>query len=141
MRASANPAISVERFFQFSLLGLVTSGYLAVAGSGYLDTPTMALTALGLVVRALAVAGVLRLEIPERYVTAITLAYIGFFPIDFLLISKDFLDATVHMVFFVAITKVITSHTNRDYVFTALIAFLELLPRPSFRPISTFSLF
>jgi len=127
MRVSANPAVSVERFFQFSLLGLVTSGYLAVAGSGYLDTPTMALTALGLLVRALAVAGIIRLEIPERYVTAVTLAYIGFFPIDFLLISGDFLDATVHMVFFVAITKVITAHTDRDYVFTALIAFLELL--------------
>ena len=37
-RQDAGAAVSVERFFQFSLLGLVASGYLAVAGSGYLDT-------------------------------------------------------------------------------------------------------
>ena len=36
-RALGGPAASVERLFQFSLLGMVTSGYLAVAGSGYLD--------------------------------------------------------------------------------------------------------
>ena len=35
----------VDRFFEFSLLGLLTSGYLAVVGSGYLDMPTMLLTA------------------------------------------------------------------------------------------------
>ena len=38
-RQDAGAAVSVERFFQFSLLGLVASGYLAVAGSGYLDQP------------------------------------------------------------------------------------------------------
>ena len=47
-RPGANPQLSVERFFQLSLLGLVASGYLAVAGSGYLDTPTVVLTGLGL---------------------------------------------------------------------------------------------
>ena len=52
---------AVERFFQFSLLGLVASGYLAVAGSGYLDTPTLVLTAAGLLLRALLIAGVVRL--------------------------------------------------------------------------------
>jgi len=46
-RQDAGAALSVERFFQFSLLGLVASGYLAVAGSGYLDTPTIALTTSG----------------------------------------------------------------------------------------------
>src|SRR5580658_9123267 len=56
-RSEANAAASVERFFQFSLLGLVSSGYLAVAGSGYLDTPTIALTGAGLLLRALLISG------------------------------------------------------------------------------------
>ena len=51
-RQDASAAVSVERFFQFSLLGLVASGYLAVAGSGYLDAPTIVLTAAGLLLRA-----------------------------------------------------------------------------------------
>ena len=38
-------AAAVEKFFQLSLLGLVASGFFAVAGSGYLDAPTTILTA------------------------------------------------------------------------------------------------
>ena len=56
-RSDASAAVSVERFFQFSLLGLVASGYLAVAGSGYLDNPTIILTAAGLLLRALLIGG------------------------------------------------------------------------------------
>ena len=42
VRSGANAAVSVERFFELSILGLVASGFLAVAGSGYLDTATLA---------------------------------------------------------------------------------------------------
>ena len=45
MNVASTSAVSpVDRFFQFSLLGLLASGYLAVVGSGYLDVPTMAIT-------------------------------------------------------------------------------------------------
>jgi hypothetical protein len=118
---------SVERFFQFSLLGLVASGYLAVAGSGYLDTPTMALTAAGLVLRGLLICGLVRLDLSDRIVTLITLGYTGFFPLDYLLLSREFLTATVHLVFFLAVMKILTAKTNRDYLYTAAIAFVELL--------------
>lgn len=126
-RAGANAAVAVERFFQLSLLGLVTSGYLAVAGSGYLDSATIALTAAGLILRALLVTGLLRFEIPERVVTAGTLAYIGFYPLDCFFFSQQFLDATVHLVFFLAVVKILSAKTNRDYLYTATIAFMELL--------------
>src|ERR1035438_4722800 len=70
---------SIERFFQFALLGLVASGYLAVAGSGYLDGPTIALTAAGLVLRGLMVCGWVRLNLSRRMVTIVGLGYAGFF--------------------------------------------------------------
>jgi len=76
-------------FFQFSLLGLVASGYLAVAGSGYLDTPTIALTAAGLVLRGLVIRGFVRLDLPDRTVTLITLGYTGFFALDYFLLSRS----------------------------------------------------
>lgn len=126
-RSDASAAVSVERFFQFSLLGLVASGYLAVAGSGYLDTPTIALTGAGLVMRALLIAGWIRLNLSERLVTTVTLSYIAFFPVDYFLLSRDFLTATVHLVFFLAVMKILTAQTSRDYLYTATIAFLELL--------------
>lgn len=117
----------VERFFQLSLLGLLASGYLAVAGSGYLDAPTIALTGAALALRFLLVTGFFAFDIPDRFVTAVTLAYIGFYPIDYQFVSHEFLQATVHLVFFLAVMKILTARSNRDYLYTAAIAFLEIL--------------
>jgi len=114
-------------FFEFSLLGLVTSGYLAVAGSGYLDLPTTILTAAGLLLRALMVTGLVRVKLTDRAVAAAAAAYIAFYPLDYFLLSKEFLPATVHLVFFVGVVKILTASTSRDYFLVKLIAFLELL--------------
>jgi transglutaminase-like putative cysteine protease len=120
-------ASGVERFFQFSLLGLVASGYLAVAGSGYLDTPTIALTTAALLLRAVLVCGLFRLQFSDRLTTLVTIAYAAFFVADYSLLSRDFLQATVHLLFFLAVMKILTAKSNRDYLYTAVIAFLELL--------------
>jgi transglutaminase-like putative cysteine protease len=117
----------VERFFQFSLLGLVASGYLAVAGSAYLDIPTMVLTGGGILLRALLVSGLVRWNLSERTATVAAVAYAGFFPIDYFFLSRDFLSSTVHLVFFLAVVKILTARTNRDNLYIAVIAFLELL--------------
>src|ERR1039457_4012335 len=65
-RSDASASVSVERFFQFALLGLVASGFLAVAGSG-------------------------------------------------------------HLVFFLVVMKVLAAKVNRDYLYLAAIAAIELL--------------
>src|SRR6185436_3957526 len=127
LRADANPAVSVERFFQFSLLGLVASGYLAVAGSGYLDPPTIMLTAAGLALRGLLICQVIRFEITDRASTLITLSYTGFYMLDYFALSHEFLQATVHLVFFLAVMKILTARSTRDHLYTAVIAFVELL--------------
>jgi transglutaminase-like putative cysteine protease len=127
MPRSPAPVVSVERFFEFSLLGLVASGYLAVVSSGYLDLPTALLTAAGLLLRALLVAGVVRLELSGRAVAAVTIAYMAFYPLDYLFVSGEFLTATVHLLFFLAVMKILTASTPRDHAFVAVIAFLELL--------------
>src|SRR5580658_4050843 len=140
-RSPANPAAAVERFFQFALWGLVASGYLAVAGSGYLDAPTVILTGAGLLARALLISGALRLTISPRLVLALTLAYVGFFPLDYFFLSRAFIQSTVHLVFFLAVIQILTSRTNRDYFFMATIAFLELLAAAILSSNSNFFLF
>jgi transglutaminase-like putative cysteine protease len=117
----------VDRFFQFSLLGLLASGYLAVLGSGYLDVPTIVITATALTLRGLITAGVLHLDFPPGVVTAATLAYIAFYPIDYFYVSAAFIPSVVHLVFFVAVVKILTAKTNRDYLLLRVIAYLELL--------------
>src|SRR5437660_2920469 len=109
---TTGPRSPVDRFFELSLLGLLASGYLAVVGSGYLDLPTILLTAAALILRGLLVSGVVHYEIPSRVVAAITLAYMGFYPLDYAFLSKAFLPATVHLIFFIAIVKVLTASTN-----------------------------
>src|ERR1700722_11676499 len=117
----------VDQFFELSLLGLLASGFLAVAGSGYLDAPPLVLTSAALIVRAFMVAGLLHFELPAVVVPALTLAYIGFFPIDYFYVSGAFIPSAIHLVFFVAVVKILTGHTNRDYLLLKVIAFLELL--------------
>ena len=117
----------VDRFFEFSLLGLLASGYLAVVGSGLLDTPTVVLTAAALLLRGLLVSGLIDYAIPSKLVAAVTIGYMGFYPVDYEFLSKSFVPATVHLVFFIAIVKILTASTNRDYFFVKLIAFMELL--------------
>src|SRR5437879_5126563 len=130
-RALPAPQISspkvVERFFEFSLLGMLSAGYFAVVGSGYVDWPTATLTLIGLCLRALMVAGVIELEFSNRIVAAMTLLYIGFYPLDYFFVSQSFLTATVHLVFFLAVLKVLTAKTNRDYTYVKMMAALELM--------------
>jgi protein-glutamine gamma-glutamyltransferase len=131
--ATASPAVSppvvspVDRFFELSLLGLLASGFLAVAGSGYLDTPTIALATAALVTRVLIVTGLIRFDPPPIVVTLVTLAYVAFWPVDYFFISRFFIPAAIHLVFFVAVVKILTGHTDRDYLFLKVIALLELL--------------
>ena len=140
-RSPANAAAAVERFFQFALWGLVVSGYLAVAGSGYLDTPTVVLTGAGLLLRALMISDAIRFELSQRLVLVATLAYVVFFPLDYFYLSRAFLQATVHLVFFLAVIQILTSRTTRDYFFMATIAFLELLAAAILSTNSNFFLF
>lgn len=127
LSARTQPVESVERFFQFSLLGLIASAYFALAGSGFLDRPTLILTFIGLLIRAAMVAGVLRIGIPINVVSAAALGYIVFFPIDFYFLSRDFLATTVHGVCFLATVKILTAQSNRDYAWTGVISFVELI--------------
>src|SRR5580698_659412 len=125
--ASSRAISQVDRFFELSLLGLLASGFMAVAGSGYLDVSTIALTSAALLIRVLLVAGLIHFEVPPIVVTLLTLLYIGFYPVDYFFVSRAFIPAAIHLVFFVAVVKILTGHTDCDYLLLKVIAFLELL--------------
>jgi transglutaminase-like putative cysteine protease len=118
---------AVDHFLQGSLLGMLASGYFAVALTGSLDSPTLAVTGGAIVLRALMLAGIARARLSDRFTTALAVAYIGFYPIDYQFISGEFLTATVHLVFFLAAVLVVKASTRRDYFFLKLIALMEIL--------------
>jgi len=117
----------VDRFFEFSLLGMLSAGYFALAGSGYLDWPTATLTLLALCLRGLMAAGVIDFEIPNRLALAVMLLAVGFFPLDAWLVSRALLPATMHLVCLLASLKILTAKTNRDFTYLKMVAMVELL--------------
>ncbi len=121
------PANGIERFFQISLLGMLACGYLAVVFSGHLDAPTTALAGAALGLRGLMMWGLARPRFSNRTVSLAALAYTVFYLVDYQFLSRDFLAATVHLVFFLASALVLTAGTNRQYSFLRMVAFLELL--------------
>ena len=131
----------IDTFFEWSLLGLVASGYLAVAGSGFLDPPTVVLTGLGLLLRGLIAAGIVQVRTPPAVQLSVALAYIGFYPIDYFYLSREFLPATIHLVFFLAVFHILTARTPRDYLFVKMIAFLEILAATLLSASANFFLF
>jgi transglutaminase-like putative cysteine protease len=115
----------VEKFHEIALLGMLAAGYFALAGS--LDWPTAALTLAALSLRALIASGLVRLEFPPRLATVVAIACMGFFPLDLRYVSESFLTAVVHLVCFLAVIKILSARTPRDFAWVKVIATMELL--------------
>lgn len=143
MRAAGGSRNSeaIQRFYEYSLLGMLASGCLAIAGSGYLSPLPLLLTAAALVVRALMATGVVQFRLPARAAAILTLIYVGFYPVDYFFVSRSFLTSTVHLIFFLVITKILTASTSRDYFYVKVIALMELLAACLLSANSNFFLF
>jgi protein-glutamine gamma-glutamyltransferase len=116
----------IRSTFEYALLGMLAAGYLALLGSHLLDWPVILLGGSGLILRGLMTAGVVSLHVPGRVAGALALVYTAFFPVDWHYVSGNSAAATVHMVFFLAVLKLITARTARDYGYLKVIAGLEI---------------
>jgi transglutaminase-like putative cysteine protease len=121
-----------ERFHESAVLIMLGAAWSALAGSGFLshdpqDLLFLAAAGAALVLRALALAGLARLPESPRWPNIATILYLLYYPADYLWISQDFLKATLHLVFFVFVIKILTARTPRDFLLLKLVAFLGLL--------------
>src|SRR5712691_6400980 len=124
-RATTSPTQVVEKFHEFSLLGMLAAGYFALAGS--LDWPTAALTLAALAARAFMAAGLLRTVLPAPIAAALGVLAMGFYPLDLRYVSESYLTSTAHLVCFLAIIKILSARTRPDFAWVRVIAMLELL--------------
>lgn len=119
---------SVERYFKVSLFLLITCGFLALASTGKLDFPSLAFVSLALLVRAVLLVRRGDAKIPERWASYVTLAYAAFYAADYFLLSgQNFVSATIHLVLFAMVVKLFSVYRTRDYVYLAVLAFLQVL--------------
>lgn len=118
---------SVEAFFQWSLFALVACGFFALAGTGQLDVPTIVFSTTALLARGVMMYRGILWAIPESYSSYLAIFYAVIFAADLFLISRDYVAATIHLVLFATAVKLFSVKRERDYLYLAMLAFLEVL--------------
>lgn len=124
-RSRRGPA--VDSFFEFSTLGLVLCGYLAMLSTGTLDLYTSVFVSVGLVYRAVALSGLLPARFPGWLLGTLTALAIVLYPLDIVWWSQDFIQATVHLIFFLAVLKLLSAQDIRDHIARLVLSFLLLV--------------
>lgn len=117
----------IERLFQGSLLMLIITGFVTLASTGKLDFLSVFFTSLALLFRAYLLFTGRNWRIEDRFATYIGVLYIVVYLADFFFISGSFVTASVHLVLFGMVMKLFSVQRERDHVYLAILAFLEVL--------------
>jgi len=141
--ASTNPGVisiqrAIDHYFELALYLLVLTGFATLAGTGGLDVPSVILVAIALAVRGYLLAKRRRFVISEKWTTPLSIAYFVFFAIDYLVFSRSFLPATVHLALFGVVVRTFSIRRERDHITLAILAFLMVLASAVLTVDSTF---
>jgi protein-glutamine gamma-glutamyltransferase len=120
-------ARAIERYFNVALFMLVLSGFGTLASTGGLDLPAVTLVTLALLVRGYQLIRHREFVIPERWTTYLTVVYVGVYLFDYLVLSRSFLTATVHLVLFTMVVRLFSLQKTRDHYMLAVLSFLMVL--------------
>src|SRR3989441_3290082 len=118
---------AIQRYFEVALYLLVLTGFGTLASTGGVDLPTMLLAGAAVLFRGYLLATRRTFLIPERWTTVLTVAYAGFYLLDYFFIFGGFLNPTIHLVIFALVVRLFSARRERDYYFLAVIAFLMVL--------------
>ena len=132
---------AVNRYFELSVYLLVLVGFGTLASTGGLDLPTILLAGGALAMRGYVLATRRTVVISEHWTTPLTIGYFVFYGADYLLLSRSFLSATVHMVLFAVVVRTFSLRRDRDYTMLAILAFLMVLASAVLTVDSVFMLF
>ena len=125
--------ISVQRYFEVSLLLTLSIAFITVAMTGKLDFVSTVVVAIALCAKLWSHAREADLSLSPRTVTRVSIFYIFFYALDFLIFSPGpglldkMLTATVHLVLFTTVIKIFSARTYRDYVYLATLSFMMML--------------
>jgi transglutaminase-like putative cysteine protease len=131
--ASHQRHISVQRYFETSLLLTLGTAFLTVVTTGKLDLVSTVVVFLALAIKLWSHVREADYSLSPRTVTRLSVFYIFFFVLDFLIFSvgpallDSLLAATVHLVLFTAVVKVFSARTYRDYAYLATLSLMMML--------------
>ena len=110
-----------------SLYLLVVTGFVTLAGTGKLDALSIAAGSVALLYRGYLLFKRQSAHIPEQWSNYATLAYVVFYAVDFFLISRSFVYATVHLLLFTIVVKLFSTQSERDHWYLAGLSFAMVL--------------
>src|SRR6201997_1354856 len=118
---------AINNYFEIAIYLLVLMGFATLTSTGGVDLATILLVGSALAFRGYLLAERRQVVISERWTTPLTIAYFIFYAGDYLLISRSFLTATVHLVLFAVVVRTFSLRRDRDYTMLSILAFLMVL--------------
>jgi transglutaminase-like putative cysteine protease len=137
--APSAPALPAERFFRTSLSLLMLTSTLTLVSTGKLDVVTSFAAPLIVVYKGFRWWHGRPAELSHRIATWCVIAYLGFFPVDALFLSRfavvnsanpplfALLLAAVHFLLFVSVARFYSAVTDRDALFLSMLSFAGIL--------------
>jgi transglutaminase-like putative cysteine protease len=133
-QAQVKPShISVDRYFEVSLLLMLATSFITVASTGKLDLISTLGVGSALALKLWSYAQDRVYSLAPRTVTRLSIFYLSFYALDFLIFAPGpevldrMLQATVHLVLFTAVIKIFSARTYRDYAYLAALSFMMML--------------
>src|SRR5437899_265991 len=112
----------MRRYFEISCHALMITAFAALALTGRLDTPSIVLFTIGLMVSVYRTIRGLSEPLSSRTAFVVSCVYIVFFLFDMMALSASFIPASIHLVLFVQIAKLYQEKTDRDYLYLIILS-------------------
>jgi transglutaminase-like putative cysteine protease len=144
---------AVDRYFKLSLYLLLLTSVLALVSTGKLDLVSIIAAPAALLVKGYRWLHNYEPELSPRAATWLVILYFAFFPMDLWWFSRSFasdaqspalfaaLLATIHLMLFAMMVRLLSATTTRDYLFLSMLAFATILSAAILTVDTTFLVF
>jgi transglutaminase-like putative cysteine protease len=147
------PALPAERFFRTSLSLLILTSVLTLVSTGKLDIFTIIVAPLAALYKGYRWWHGRPAELSSRAATWCVIAYLAFFPMDILFLSRLFVGnssnppifaallAAVHFLVYVTLVRFYSAVSDRDAIFLTMLSFAGILAAAVLTVDTTFLIF
>ncbi len=109
----------------------MVTAFAALALTGRLDAPAIALFTIGLAASVYRTAKRMPPLLSARGAFLLSCGYILFFLADMAILSRSFIPASIHLVLFLELAKLFQEKTDKDYLYLIILSFLQILAASS----------
>ncbi len=121
----------MHKYFQISCHALIITAFIALALTGRLDAPSIVIFSVGVLVSVYRTTNGLPPLLNTRGAFLLSCGYIVFFLFDTVVLSRSFIPASIHLVLFLELAKLLQHKEDKDYLYLIILSFLMVLAASS----------